>query len=202
MKVHEIAKMVGMESAEVIAELGLESGQGAHMQNVDDVKAKEYVESKGMAFPEEENVPDEPVTRKARFWCVNRWNNLPANPDDNRNPIVFNEWVNEQEQDSNESKFLRSTDIRDRLQIYEVLPHPYKDDRQRVDFIRFIEGLIFTGQSQTDGPSREGTMCAMAIVFDDMAAELSRKVKNSPRKLAVAIAEKVSLSVSSFGSEE
>ena len=205
-KVHEIAKMVGMESAEVIGELGLEAGQGAHMQNVDDAQAKEYVESKGKTFPvesqAEENIPEEKVTRKARFWCINRWNNLPANPGDARSSVVFDEWVNEQEPDSKECAFLRTNDIRDRLQVYEVLDHPYEDDRKRVDFIRFIEKLMFTGQSQTDGTSREGSKCAMAILFNDMAAARPRKVKNSPRKLAVAIAEKVSLSIQSFGLEE
>ena len=206
MIVHEIATMVGLKSAEVIDEMGLEAGQGAHAQKVDDASAKEYVESKGVAFPvesqAEENIPEAKVARKARFWCINRWNNLPSNPGDKRSPVVFDEWANEQELDGNECKFLRSTDIRDRLQIYEVLDHPYDDDRKRVDFIRFIEKLMFTGQSETDGVSREGQKCAMAILFDDMAAALPRKVKNSPRKLAVAIAEKVSLSIQSFGSEE
>ena len=203
MQIHEIAKLVGLELSQVMADLDVEAGRGAHMKQIDDARAKEYVEAKGFEFPEADVAPPkEAVKRKIRFWCANRWNNLPSRPSDARRHIKFDEWTREYDESEPECAFLRTTDIRDRLQIYEVLPEPYADDRMRVDFIRFLEKLMFSGQTHADGISREGQKSALAVLFDDMAEALPRHIKNSPRKLAVVIAEKVSLSLNSFGTEE
>jgi len=206
MKVHEIAKMVGEDASQVVSDLGFEARQGAHLKVVEDATARAYIEAKGFEYPDEEISPEpeasEPAKRDARFWCISRWNNLPSRPDERREAIVFNEWVVEYDKASAECAFLRQVDIRDRLQIYEVFPAPYTDDSVRLDFIRFLEGLMYTGQTHSDGASREGQKCALAVLFADMADELPRNVKNSPRKLAVAISEKVSLSIDSFGTEE
>ena len=112
MKVHEIAKAVGKTSAEVMQDMGLEGGQGAHLQNIDDAQAQEYIASQGavapVAAPVSENTPK--PKGKARFWSKSRFNNLPSRDDESRSDIVFDEWAYESEQDGPESQLCRKPD--------------------------------------------------------------------------------------------
>lgn len=201
MKVHEIAKAVGMEASAVAAELGLGDGQGVHLKNVEDAQAQAYITAKGgdAGAGSDRNTPK--VDRKARFWSPHRRNVLPKNPEDKRNHIGFDDWVYECGGDSEDAKFLRRVDIRDRLRIFEVLPKPYADAGRVADFMRYLETLVFTGESPADGPSREGRDSVVAMLFPDMLAVVPKEVKNSPRGLTRAVANLVSLNVDSFGTE-
>ena len=200
MKVHEIAATVGMESAKVAEELGLGNGQGVHLKTVDDAVAQNYIASKGVQAEKPEKSIQ--VGRKARFWSEWRRNILPCNPDDPRGHIETKDWVYACDTDSPQAKFLRKSDVRDRMRIFEVLPVPYKDAGKVADFIRYLERLVFSGQTPIDGASREGRDKMEAILFPDMQDELAKEVRNSPRALARAVASKVSLSVETFNTEE
>lgn len=208
MKVHEIAKLTGVDAGVVLTDLGLEGGTGAHLRVVDDAQAKAYLASKGVTLTE--NTPK--VARKARFWCANRRNFLPKREDatvngivvkgETRNDIRFKDWVYECDGDSEDAKFLRSQDVRDKLRIFEVVAKPYADAGKAADFIRFLEAQIYTGQTPVDGASREGRNSVQAMLFADMAQAMPKGVKNSPRGLTRAVAGLVSMNVESFGTEE
>ena len=199
MKVNDIAKATGKDKAEVAEAFGIEQKHGYWLNDVDDAEANAYMQSFGVEQPEGEKVKSRP----ARFWCRSRRNRLPSKDSEARGDIAFENWTVTFEQDSPEAAFMRRPDIRDRLRVYEILPEPYSDPGQQADFILRLESLIFTGQTQADGPSREGRDCVLEMLFPDMAASLKKEQKNSPRALARAVASliKPNVAVESFGSE-
>ena len=203
MKVYEIAKMVGLENADVANELGLEGGKGVHLKTVGDAEVKAYMASKGLPLEAAAPVSEEPIQvkteRKARFWSSYRDNSLPSRPDEARNDIRFADWTVECETDSIDAKWLRQDDIRDRMAVYEVLEGPYESTDTRVAFQRSLEGLIFTGQSHADGPSKEGMLKVRSMLWPDMLDELPKSEKNKAYALASAVAKQIHLSVESFG---
>jgi len=205
MKVGDISKAVGKTVKVVAEELGIESGRGVVMKQVDEAQAQAYIAANGGdgagAVSEQEPEQPKPESKpsKCRFWCEIRRNTLPSRRDEKRGDIKIREWHYECEGDSPEAAFLRRVDIRDRLRIYEVLQKPYADDERRLKFARFVEGLIYTGESRRDGPSREGRLKAMALLFAGMEDALPKAAKNVPEQVALAIAARVSLDVDSFG---
>ena len=199
MKVNDIAEATGKDKAEVATAFGVEQKHGYWLKDVDDAKAAEYMESLGVEQPAEEKVKSRP----ARFWCPSRRNRLPSKDEEARDDIAFEDWTVTCEQDSPEAAFMRRPDIRDRLRVYEILREPYSDPGQQADFILRLESMIFTGQSQADGPSREGRDCVMSMLPPDMVEALRKEQKNSPRALTRAVASliKPNVPVESFGSE-
>jgi len=204
MKVYEIAQMVGLENAVVAQELGLEGGQGSHLRVVGEAETKAYLTSKGLPLGGAAGAA--PVSaqpgktgRMARFWSPFRDNSLPCNPGDPRGDIRFADWVVECETDSIVAAYLRQDDIRDRVGVYEVLDGPYESIDVRVEFQRYLEGLIFTGQTPADGPAKEGMLKVRAMLWPDMLDAMDKNKKNKAYALSSAVAGKVHLSVESFG---
>jgi len=207
MKIGDIAKKVGKDKADVADALGIEKKTGYWFKDVDEVKAEAYIAACGEVEPApepvvaEEAIQEQTASGDARFWCTGRWNVLEAREEDARDTVAFKDWVYECAPDGPEAKLLRRDDAWARFGVAEVLRGKYKDDRRRVDFIQYLESLMFTGQTAADGVSREGSKQVLAILFDEMSETLPRKVKNSPRKLAIAVAEQVRLNIASFGTE-
>lgn len=198
MKIYEISKKVGKTNPEVAEAFGLEAGPTVHLKDVDDAAAEEYVKANSLVV--ETPVPEEgPVEKnRARFWCINRRNWLPANEKDVRKTIKFSDWVYECDDDSVEAAFLRTTRVRDAIGIREVLAGPYEDNEITVPFIMYLQSLIFTGQSSADGSSREGRDCVLALLDDDLLAVMDKNVRNTPENLCHWVARHVHLNVDAF----
>lgn len=210
MKIHEIKKATGLGSTEIAEELGVKTGSGVAMRVVDDKIAAEYIASKVGAVVDtvdepEEEAPEEDVVkeseRKVRFWSPSRNNMLLSSDEAVRKHIEFGEWFYETGPDSAEAKLLKQDDIRDRIRVFEVQAGPYKDDDVRLEFMRYLESFVFTGQTPADGASREGRNCILAMLSEEMAEDLPKTVKNTTKLLIREIASKVHLNVDAFGSE-
>ena len=211
MKIHEIARATGLGSTEIAEELGVKTGSGVAMRVVDDKIAATYIASKGEAVDdiveplkedEEEVTVEAPKSeRRARFWSPSR-NNILLTPDEEvRKHIAFSEWFYETEPDSAEAKFLKLDDIRDRIRVFEVQDGAYKNDDTRLEFMRYLESFIYTGQTPADGVSKEGRNCILAILPTEMADSLPKTTKNTTKLLIREIARMVHLNVEAFGNE-
>jgi len=196
MQLHEIKTATGLEYDEIVEKLGLEGVDKApQFAKVDDGIGKAFIEANGG-----EVEPETPET--ARFWSPHRSNILGANPEDERDEIKFEDWTVELPHKSVEARFMRVDDIRDRMFVREVIQAPYDSPGKRADFIRYLESLIYTGPTVSTGFSREGMHCVRSMLNSDQIDGMGAGEKNSPRKLARAVSEIVSLNITAFGAEE
>ena len=198
MQLHEIKKATGLEYAEIVTGLGLEGvdlNKSPWLTKVEDGVGKAFIEANGG-----EVEPETPET--ARFWSPYRSVELPSNLEDERGDIKFEDWIVELPHKSVEAAFMRKDDIRDRMFVREVVQAPYDSPGKRADFIRYLESLIYTGPTRSAGPSREGMHCVRSMLNSDQMDRMSAGEKNSPRLLARAVSEIVSLNITAFGAEE
>lgn len=189
MKVSDIAKSVGKENAEVAAALGIETTQGYWLREVDDRAAADYLAGNGASAPEGNGAGK--VASVARFWCKGRRNSIEGDAVS----VTFDEWVYECSPKSKEAKMLRSDWAWARFGVTEIIQEPYADAGKRADFIRFVENLMFTGQTPQDGPSREGHKSAAALLTKEQLESIPKTARNRPGTFARAIADKVSLGI-------
>lgn len=189
MKVSDISKAVGKENAEVAAALGIETTQGYWLREVDDKAAADYLAAQGVKASERKGA--EQVDGAARFWCKGRSNRIEGD----KVSVQFDEWVYACDGKSNEAKLLRSDWAWARFGVAEVFPKPYEDAGKRADFIRFVETIMFTGQTPQDGPSRVGHKCAAALLTKEQFDSIPKTTRNKPAAFARAIADKVSLGI-------
>ena len=143
----------------------------------------------------------EQVSSTARFWCKGKGNQISGGGEMGFDIIRFKDWVFECPSGSPEAKALRQKDVWARFGVAEVLAGPYADEAKRVDFIMFLETLMYSGVSQGDGISREGRDSVIAMLLPEDGMALARKERNTPRALARAVSAKMSLNVESFGTE-
>jgi len=191
MKVHEIAKLCGLEKEQVAAELGITAEGKYWMQGVDDAPANAFLVSKGVQPPETPEVDQPPPQpkkgRSARFWSPKRAHYFPASDDAERGDIQFKDWIYETERDGPEAAFLRIADVQNRTGILEVLDKPYTDVEVAVEFELFLDSLIFSGADRSDGPSREGMRMVRAFLRGDELGEMDTVNKNSSTALKKAV---------------
>ena len=156
MKIHEIAKVTGIESSQVAAELNVEGGQGVAFREVDSAVADAYIASK--------RGPDSPVVtseeKMARFVSAKGKNHIiPAPAGSKRGDIRFKDWVLLVPDDSPEAEDCRTAYYRDALRLWEVKDGPYEDDEVRMGFRDYLNALVHTGgpgHSEHEGTSTAG----------------------------------------------
>ena len=212
MQVTEIVKLTGKSKEEVAGALGIPREGSYWFAKVDDTVAKEYIMASGDGDtrvdepngaegqpPAPESTQDEPVAKMAQFWSTRRAHNLPSDSTMERGDILFNDWTYIAESQSPEAKFLRSDIARDKIGIREVYQVSYDDPEVIAEFILYLESLIFTGLSKSDGASREGASCARAILSAEDQSGMEPVDQNSPKQLIRAITRSKSMNVQAFG---
>jgi len=173
MKVYELARIMGQESAVVAKAFGIESERGFAMKELDDAKAQEYITVNGgpkvpPVAPEapraEETESPKSVSKSVRFWSARRAHYLPTDGAQKRGDITFRDWIFETSGVSAEAAYLRGADVCARTQIYEVFDKPYGEPEQIANFILYLRNLVYTGQTPQDGASREGRECVFSLL--------------------------------------
>ena len=164
---------------------------------------------RGVASTHKEgNVSEEGTTVKqaasqmARFWSKHRAQALDAPMGSKRKDIRLDDWAYEGHPNTREATFLRSPEVRDRFQVFEVLQGPYENPVIIAQFIRFLEDLMYTGYGRADGPSPEGRNSVLAMLTEDQARKLPKEIRNKPARLAAAVAGLVRLNVEEFDTGE
>jgi len=190
MRVHEIAKATGQKSGDVAAGLGLD-GEAVHMRDVDDDVANAYIKDVGATAE----------SKQVKFWSAKRSHFLPSAKEEERGDIQFDDWGYWTADDSPESAWLQLTEIRDRLGIMKIIDAPYKVVEAAVEFQQFLLSQIYTGQSQQDGPSREGIKRVCAIMTDEELSKLSTADRNNPKRLVKAVTAIKSMNTETFSVE-
>ena len=195
MKVHEIAKATGRSNQQIAEDFGLE-GEALHLRSIDDEAAETYVKKFAEAVPEDAKMP------VVRFWSKSRDYYIPSGGSDKRDDIRWRRWLFEGGPGSAEVVFLRKH--RDYLiaqDTYEVIEKPFEDPATVADFMQFLRAIIFTGSSDSEGPSREGRDCVKALLTEKAYASMDTQKRNDPRTLIRAVANAVSLNLDAFGGE-
>jgi len=210
MKVSKIVELTGKSKEEVAEALGVPMTKSYWMKSVDDATAQEYIVATGGRDVQEdehkepegrptasESIPEE--AKLSRFWSPRRLHFLPSDSTMERGDILFDDWAYVAPSDSPEAKFLKSVIARDKIGIREIFNKPYGVPRVVAQFILYLESLIFTGLTRSEGASREGVRCVRAMLSTGEQDKMEPVDLNSPRQLVDAVADNKSMNVQAFG---
>ena len=192
MRVHEIAKAVGCDNATVLSDLGIDSKTGAHMSDVEDGLAQDYIDSKKDKAAVVEGSGTDKVVR---FWSPSASLHVCSR---NTDDMVFERHVFECLEGSEQDKILSTPGQRDSLRVFKVIRKPHGDVEKRMEFRLFINEQIWTGSDRSEGPSMSGRDSVQRMLPADMLALLSSDVKNPPESLAKEVVNRISLNVENY----
>lgn len=209
MQIHEIAKAVNKTSAEVLEAFGVEGGQGAHLRQVDDEKARAYIVANGGSITEPESTDEEQdkhedeaaieQAQDVRFWTTRQNYTILEDGEGKHGDIIFRGGVFSGSPDDKSVKYLLS--IRNYLiaqGVYRVFDHPHDDPNMVAEFITAIIGTIHTGPQNDNTPSREMRDCIQRMLPKGALSGLSTTERNHARSLARLVAKTVSLDVDEY----
>ena len=200
MQILEIAKATGRTNKQVCEDLGVQAGQGAHLRQVDDEKAAEYIALHGgVERPSEPVVEEQAEPGAVRFWSTKRRYWIPGDADAGRKDIRLSNGIISLSEGSKEVKFMRGrADYFIAQGVYEVREKPHAEPEEIAMFLSALQGTMRTGPANDTTISREVRDTIKELLPKAVSARMSTAEKNNPRQLAQAVAKSVSLVVDDY----
>ena len=86
--------------------------------------------------------------------------------------------------------------------MYEIVRGAHSDNDKRLNFRRWLEQYIFTGQTKGDGANVEHRNAVKLMLPSDLSATYPTDVLNRPETLIKAVSSEISTNAESYPIEE